>query len=233
MAEFNTQQENNIPKRFRKLVQTYRQSLFTRKIGKLKYTKIKLHINESIPPVAQAERRIPFSLRESVRAEIKILEEQDIIEDVTYKSTPWLSQLVIVPIPGNKICLCIDMRNVNAAIERTRFPTPTVDDAIFRLKNAQYFAKLDLNAVFHQLELDERSRYVTAFQTEGCIKRFKRLIFGLDSVPEQLQHHLQILLADIFGVINIADDIVIFSSTIAEHDLILQDFARQDFPKKA
>ena len=114
------------------------------------------------------------------------------------------------------------MRNVNTAVERTRFPTPTVDDVIFRLKNAQYFTKLDLNAAFHQLQLDKRSRYITAFQTEDRIKRFKRLTFGLSSVSEQLQHYLQTLLGDISDLINIAGDILIFAPTIAEHDLILQ-----------
>ena len=225
LADFKTQQEDNIPKRLKKLVQTYRQSLFTRKIGKLKDTKIKLRINESIPsipPVAQAERCIPFSLRESVRAEIKNLEEQDIIEDVTSEATPWLSQLVIVPKPSYKIRLCIDMPNSNTAIKRTRFPTPTVNDLIFRLKSAQYCTKLDLNAAFHQLELDERSRYITAFQTEDRIKRFKRLIFGLNSASKQLQHHLETLIADISCVVNIAEDILVFASTITEHDLILQ-----------
>ena len=119
MADFKIQQEDNIPRRLKKLVQTYWESLFTGKIGKLKDTKIKLHVNESILPVTQTETRIPFSLRESVRAEIK--EEQDTIEDVTSKATPWLSLLVIVSKPGNKIRLCIDMHNTNTAIETTRF----------------------------------------------------------------------------------------------------------------
>ena len=65
--------------------------------------------------------------------------------------------------------LCVDMCNANAAIQRTRFPTTTVDDLIFRLRNVRYFTKLDLNAAFHQLELNERSRYITAFQTEDRI----------------------------------------------------------------
>ena len=160
---------------------------------------------------------MPFSLRESVRPEIKNLEEQDIIDDVTSEASPWLSQLVIVPKPANKISLRNGMRNANTAIQRTRFPTPPVEDLIFRLKNAQYFMKLDLNAAFHQLGLDERSRYITAFQTDDRIKRFKRLIFGLNNASEQLQHHLQTLLADIPGVINIADDILAFALTIAEH----------------
>ena len=118
--------------------------------------------------------------------------------------------------------LCIDMRNANTAIERTRFPTPTMDDLIFKLKGAKFFAKLDLNSAFHQLELHEDTRFITAFQTEDRIKRFKRLIFGLNSASEHLQNYLQIALADILGAINIADDILIFAGSITEHDQILK-----------
>ena len=114
------------------------------------------------------------------------------------------------------------MRNANTAIERTCSPTPTVDDLIFKLKGAKYLTKLDLNSAFHQLELHENSRYITAFQTEDRIKRFKRLIFGLNSASEQLQHYLQITLADIPGAINIADDILIFAGGITKHDEILK-----------
>ena len=114
------------------------------------------------------------------------------------------------------------MRNANTAIERTRFPTPTEDDLMFKLKGAKYFTKLDLNFAFHQLELHEDSRFITAFQTEDRIKRFKRLIFCLNSAPEQLQNYLQITLADIPCAINIADDILIFAGSITEHDETLK-----------
>ena len=114
------------------------------------------------------------------------------------------------------------MRNANTAIEGTRFPTPTVDDLIFKSKGAKYFIKLDLNSAFHQLELHEDHPYITAFQTEDRIKIFKRLIFGLNSASEQLQHYLQITLADIPSVIIFADDFVIFAGGIAEHDEILK-----------
>ena len=128
------------------------------------------------------------------------------MEDITSEATPWLSQLVIVPKSDGGIRLCIDMRNANTAIKRTCFPIPAVDDLIFKLKGAKYFTKLDFNSAFYQLELHEDSRYITAFQTGDRIKRFKRLIFGLNSALEQLQHYLQITLADIRGAINIADD---------------------------
>ena len=91
MTDLKTQKKDNTPQRLRTLIQTYRQSLFIGEIGKLKDTKTKLHLSELIPPVAQAERCIPFSLGESVHAEIRNLEEQVIIEDVTSEATPRLS----------------------------------------------------------------------------------------------------------------------------------------------
>ena len=110
------------------------------------------------------------------------------------------------------------MRNANTAIERTRFPLPTVDELIVKLRNATRFSKLDLNKVFHQLELDPELRYITAFQTEDRIKRYKRLLLGINSALEELQHALQTLLADIGNAVNIADDIIVFGKSVDEHD---------------
>ena len=49
---------------------------------------------------------------------MKNIDEQDVIEGVASRPTFWLSELVIVivPKPGNNICLCIDMRNADTAI---------------------------------------------------------------------------------------------------------------------
>ena len=205
------------PECLREMLSKYKDSLFSGKIGKVKNTQIKLHIDERVPPVAERERRIPFALRQEVKKQIELLEKADIIEDVTSMPTPWLSQMVIVP-QGDKVRMCIDMRNANRAITRTRYPTPTVDDLIAKLTGAKWFSKLDMNKAFHQLELDPESRYITAFQTEDRIKRFKRLSFGINSAPEELQHALRTLLADIPGAINIADDILVFGTTQEQHN---------------
>ena len=94
-------------------------------MGKIKGTKVKLHIDERVTPVAERERRIPFALRDEVKRTIEEWERNDIIEDVTSEPTPWLSQMVIVPPKekGKKFRVCVDMRNANEAIERTRYPT--------------------------------------------------------------------------------------------------------------
>ena len=156
----------DIPNRLKPLLKIYETSLFSGNIGRLKEHTVKLHIKENVPPVAQRERRIPFALRKRVHTELAELEKQGIIEDITDKPTPWLSPMVIVPKGKNGIRLCLDMRNANKAIERTRYPTPTVEDLTVKLRKAKKFSKLDLKSAFHQLELSPKSRYITAFQTK-------------------------------------------------------------------
>lgn len=71
-----------------------RKELFTG-IGKLKNFQLKLPIDPSVPPVAQALRRIPFKIRDQVEEQINRLLREDIIERVE-GPTPWVSPVVPV-----------------------------------------------------------------------------------------------------------------------------------------
>ena len=51
-------------------------------IGKMKNVCVDLNIDESVKPVAQPHRRIPFNARPLLEKELQTLEEQDIIEKV-------------------------------------------------------------------------------------------------------------------------------------------------------
>ena len=51
----------------------------------------------------------------------------------------------------------------------------------------------------------------------------KCLIFGVKSASEELQNTLQTILADIDGVMNIADDILIYGMTTEQHNKALAD----------
>ena len=63
------------------LIEQYPPSVFQR-TGKLKDCEVKLHIDKTVPPVAQSARKIPFHLRRKVSAELKELEQQGTIEKV-------------------------------------------------------------------------------------------------------------------------------------------------------
>ena len=80
------------------------------------------------------------------------------------------------------------MRLPNEAIRRVRHPIPTVN-----ANGAQYFSKLDLSQAYHQLELEEQSRYITTFSTHLGLYRYKRLRLsnGTNVAAEMFQYTLQ------------------------------------------
>ena len=139
-------------------------------IGELKDFEVKLHIDQSVPPVAQPARRIPFHIRKKVSAALEQLEQQGIIEKVQ-GPTLFVSPLVVIPKKDSDVRLCIDMRMANKAIQRERHPTPTVDNLIHAMNGAKVFSKLDLRAGYHQLTLAEGSLYITTFATHKGLRR--------------------------------------------------------------
>ena len=198
-------------------------------IGKLKGVEVKLHIDTKVPPVAQKARRIPFHLRKKVEHELKILEEQHIIERVD-GPTPWVSPLVLIPKKSGEVRICVDMRRANKAITRERYPTPTIDDLIHTLNGATVFSKLDLRSGYHQLTLAPESRYITTFATHLGLWRYCRLNFGTNSASEIFQKRINEQVRDIPGVLNISDDVIIFGKTQVDHDkalkAVFQKFAK-------
>ena len=67
-------------------------------LGKMKNVAVKLHIDESVNPVHQPHRRIPFQQRNDLEACVESLLKEDIIEPAV-RPTPWVSSAVLVPKP--------------------------------------------------------------------------------------------------------------------------------------
>ena len=194
----------------------------TNGIGKLHGECVKLHIDPSVPPIARKHVQVPLHLRDKVAKEIRRLESADIIEKVT-GPTEWVSPMVVVSKPKNpsEIRICVDMREPNKAILRTRYVTPTIDELICDLRAATVFSKVDLRAGYHQLVLDPSSRPITTFATHCGLYRYKRLIFGVNAAAEVFQHTIQTLLTGIEETKNVSDDIIVFGKDKKSHDRAL------------
>jgi transposase InsO family protein len=188
-------------------------------LGKLKDVQVELHIDETVPAVAQPHRRIPFHVRKQLEEQLERDEKSGVIERVE-GATPWVSPLVVVPKPKapGQIRVCVDMREANVAIKRERHITPTISEIIHDLNGATVFSKLDLNQGYNQLELSPSSRYITTFSTHVGLWRYKRLNFGVSSAAEVFQNAIRNTLSGLSGAINISDDILVYGTTQAEHD---------------
>ena len=185
-------------------------------VGKLNEFQAKLHVDESVKPVAQKLRLPPFGLRDKIEQKLNELVDFDIIEPVE-GPTPWVSPVIVVTKPTGEIRLCVDMKKANEAIVRERHPIPSVDD-VYHLNGSTMFSKLDFKWGFYQIELEQEPRTITTFITHKGLYRYKRLMFGISSAPELYQHTIQQALAGCEGAYNIHDDIIIHGRTVEEHD---------------
>ena len=120
------------------------------------------------------------------------------------------------------IRMCVDMRSANKAILRTRHITPTIEEIVSDLNGAVKFSKVDLSQGYHQLMLDEDSRYITTFTTHMGLWRYKRLNFGMCCASEIFQNAIRETLGGISGVLNVSDDILVYGKSPEEHDKNLQ-----------
>ena len=118
VAPPKSQEARRVPqtkdKRIQEIIQEY-QCVFQGE-GKLKNTQVKLHIKDTVQPVIQPQRRIPYHLRKAVSKELEKLQDEDIIERVKDQPTPWISPIVCTPKKDGSIRLCVDMREANQAI---------------------------------------------------------------------------------------------------------------------
>ena len=148
-------------------------------IGLLKDFEVEIHVDPEVAPIARKHSRIPFHLRSKVEDELDRLERADVIEKVSSSSaTDWVSRVVIVPKKNqDEIRVCVDMRDANKAIKRTRHVTPTLEELVSDLSGATVFSKIDLRSGYHQLKLKESSRGITTFSTHAGLYRYKRLSF--------------------------------------------------------
>ena len=186
-------------------------------IGKIKNSQVQLHIDTDITPKQQKHRRIPFHIRKDVERELQRLEDLDIIEKVD-GPTPWISPIVVVPKKNGETRLCVDMREANKAVRREKHPMPTIDELITDLNGATVFTTLDLTSGYHQLELHPESRHITTFTTHVGLRRYKRLIFGINAASEIFQNEIAKLLVGLPGCKNISDDIIVYGRDEKEHD---------------
>ncbi|XP_064609485.1 uncharacterized protein K02A2.6-like [Liolophura sinensis] len=180
--------------------------------------------SQSVKPVAQPIRRLPYVVRGKVEEKLKRVQVLDIIEPVSVSE--WVSPLVVVPKPNGEDRICVDVCMANEAVVRQRHLIPTVDDILHEMNGAKVVSKIDLKWGYHQIELDEESRNITTFVTHKGLFRYKRLMFGISAAPEMYQNVISQVFEGCEGVRNLYDDIIVCGKDDSEHDQRLEEVFR-------
>ena len=94
------------------------------------------------------------------------------------QTSEWYNSFVLVPKANCKVRPCLDPAKLNQALIRPVHRGLTLNDILPKLNNVQYLLLLDVSSVYHNLQLDEKSSYLTTFTCHFGRYRYKQLPFG-------------------------------------------------------
>ena len=166
--------------------------------------------------------RLPFRRQNPVIRDIEQQQVKEMLRDEVIRpsTSPWASPVVMVKKKDGTMRFCVDFRKMNDATIKDAHPLPRIDDTLESLHGAQYFTTLDLKSGYWQVPIKEEDKEKTAFRTSsGQLYEFNQLPFGLCNAPATFSRLMDRTLAGLAWNICLyyLDDIIVFSSTWAEH----------------
>ena len=114
--------------------------------------------------------------------------------------------------------ICVDLKQLNAAVRRGHHMLPSLEDKAPKLAESKVFSTLDAASWFWQIPIDEGSQLLTTFITPFGRYSISRLRFEISSAPEIFHRKMSTLLEGLDGVEVIMDDILVHDRNREEHD---------------
>lgn len=168
-----------------------------------------------VPPIKQPARRIPFARRDEALRLVEEMSRQGIIRP---SKSPWCSPVVLVKKKNGTTRFCVDYRRLNEVTKKDSYPLPRIDLILEALAGSAWFATLDLQSGYWQVEMDEPSREKTAFTCGGGLWEFNVMPFGLCNAPATFQRLMEEVLGGIpfTTCLVYLDDIIVHAATFEE-----------------
>ena len=147
------------------------------------------NLDPAVKPIATKSKRFNLEDQKFIRSEIKKLLDENIIEPST---SPWRPQVLIADDGRHKKRMVIHYsRTINKFTFLDAFPLPRIDDQVNMIANGKVFSTLDLKSVYYQIPICESDREYTAFEADGQLFQYTRLLFGVTNGVSMFQQMIQ------------------------------------------
>ena len=201
-----------------KIVNGYKGSVFTDRVGKMKIEAVELKFEDGFKPVQRARYPVLYHYRERLATHLRKLEAEGVVEKVN-PAEP-IDCILNIAISEKKtlgsICMNIDARPYNKEAKHTRYHVTTPQEARHQLKGAKVFSEFDMGNGFHQVPLATCSQVV--FQWHIGLHRMKRLFFGPTNSSGIFHHKVTKVFTGLKGCITIHDNLLVFGKDEDEHN---------------
>ena len=183
-------------------------------IGHIPDFKLEIKVTDD-KPFGEAYRKIPGTLYNEVKAHVS-----DMLANgwIRQSYSPYSSPMVCARKKDGGLRLCIDFRKLNAKTIPDMQPIPRVQDILDRLHGQEWFSTVDMSQAYHQGEMHENSRKLTAFSTPWALYEWVRVPYGVMNAPAGFQRFINGALLNLDNVSTAyLDDVLIYSKTFDEH----------------
>lgn len=189
-------------------------------LGTMKDVEYDIKLKENSTPYAvPVPRRVAQPLLPQVKAELERMEKTGVVRKLADNEvSEHVAPMVVVPKPGGKVRICVDLKKLNENVVRPRHVLPSVDETLAKLKKGKFFSKLDANSGFWQIKLSAKSQLLTTFITPFGRYCHLKLPFGITSGPEFYQREVDDkIVKGADGIACLIDDIAVASPSISQH----------------
>ncbi|XP_070207867.1 uncharacterized protein [Littorina saxatilis] len=158
--------------------------------------------------------RLPFESEQTVKQEVEKMLQLGVIEPST---SPFSSPVVLVKKKDGSTRFCIDFRALNKVTRFDAEPIPDPEVLFAKLRDKQFFTKIDLTKGYWQIPMAATDRPKTAFRTSRGLFQFTRMPFGLSTAPSTFARMMRKLDLERFSSFNFFDDILVANDEWEEH----------------
>lgn len=175
-----------------------------------------IHLHDNTPFKHRARPIHPKDI-EAVRKHLRELLDAGVIRE---SESSFSSPIVVVKKKNGDIRLCIDYRKLNLQTVKDAYALPNLEESFSALTGSKWFSVLDLKSGYYQIEMDEADKHKTAFVTPLGFWEFNRMPQGVTNAPSTFQRLMEKCMGDLHlkEVLVFLDDLIIFSSTLEEHE---------------
>jgi hypothetical protein len=144
--------------------------------------------------------------------------------------SPMASPVFFVKKKTSDLRLIQDYWKLNSITVKNRYPLPLAMDIVNKLWDAKIFTKFDVCWGYHNIRIKEGDEWKAAFITNQGLFEPCVMFFGLTNSPATFQALMNAIFADLIAEGKVAvylDDILIWSTTLEEHQKIVHKVLRR------